>query len=275
MSSHHPDFEATFIPGTNVLANKLGISNPDDLAQVEYQYTAERQREIENGTVHIARTYDQQHVLAIHRHLFQDLYDWAGTVRTYPLWRNPVVPFAEPGQISAYFEHAHQHVADTEWESLDHQSFSRHAATVYASVNFAHPSREGNGRTAKIFMTQLANDHGWDLDFDRVSPDEWNQAAALSAPDRGSFTPVPDELFPVFERLTVIKSPATENAPTSPGRDRAATAAERAARGPLSIQPGTTPTRRSDAALPRPRQHTTKPPRRDRNDDHKRGGPTR
>ncbi|MCF8609043.1 hypothetical protein L5G28_02535 [Gordonia sp. HY285] len=51
MSSRHPDFEATFIPGTNVLANKLDLCNGEDLAEVEYRFSADRQREIENGTV--------------------------------------------------------------------------------------------------------------------------------------------------------------------------------------------------------------------------------
>lgn len=193
------------IPGTTVLANKLGITNTDELAEVEYQLASERQREIDTAAVHIERTYDQQHLLAIHHHLFQDLYDWAGQIRTYPLWKNPVVPFAEPHTIADYLDHAHAHITATPWSTLDHQHFAHEAATVYASINYAHPCREGNGRTAKLFMTQLATDHGWDLDFGRVTAHEWNQAAALSAPDRGTFEPVPDELFPTFERLTILQ----------------------------------------------------------------------
>ena len=203
--SRYPDWEATFIPGTTVLANKLGITNAAELAEVEYQLAGERQREIDTAAVHIERTYNQQHLLAIHHHLFQDLYDWAGQIRTYPLWKNPVVSFAEPHTIADYLDHAHEHIAATPWPSLDHQHFAHEAATVYAAINYAHPCREGNGRTAKLFMTQLATEYGWDLDFDRVTAREWNQAAALSAPDRGAFDPVPDELFPIFERLAILQ----------------------------------------------------------------------
>ncbi|MCF8589092.1 Fic/DOC family protein [Gordonia liuliyuniae] len=267
MASSHADWDATFIPGTHILANKLDITDPSTLAETEYAISSIAQGEIEDGTVQIERSYDQRHLLAIHHHLFRDIYEWAGTVRTYPLWRNPVVPFADPELIPVYLDHAYQKIAQTEWEKLDHRQFSQAAATVYASVNFAHPSREGNGRAAKTFMTHLANDHGWDLDFDRVPARAWNQAAALSAPDRGTFEPVPDELFPVFERLTIIRTPAAPS--TQPPHP---TATELAARGPLSAGPDAPRGPQREASLPPRSSRTTRPPRRG-HDERKRGGP--
>ncbi|WP_231499048.1 Fic/DOC family protein, partial [Gordonia alkanivorans] len=208
------DWDATFIPGTTVLANKLGITDADTLAAAEYTITAHREAMIVDGHIPIARTYDAAHLHTIHAALFSPLYEWAGVPRTYPLSKDGL-PFADPNQIGRYLDHARDHIGAVDWTDLDHGGFAVEAATVYASINMSHPYREGNGRAAKVFMSQLAADAGYRLDYGRVTPQQWVNAAMLSHPDLDTFEPVPDSMVPVFARisepLTPLQSTAAEH----------------------------------------------------------------
>lgn len=235
------DWDATFIPGTSVLANKLGITDPDALAAAEYTITAHREAMIVDGQIPIARTYNAEHLHTIHAALFSPIYEWAGVPRTYPLSKDGL-PFADPNQIGRYLDHARDHIAAVDWTDLDHGRFAVEAATVYASINMSHPYREGNGRAAKVFMSQLAADAGYRLDYGRITPPQWVNAAMLSHPDRGTFEPVPDTMVPVFAR---IAEPLTSPHPASAERETDAQRAARiASRGSFRKAPavGATPT---------------------------------
>ncbi|GAC69572.1 Fic/DOC family protein [Gordonia soli] len=249
------DWAATFIPGTTVLANKLGITDPDALAAAEYTITAHREAMIVDGRPPIARTYDAEHLHTIHAALFSPLYEWAGVPRTYPLSKDGL-PFADPDQIGRYLDHARDHIAAVDWTDLDHGGFAVEAATVYATINMGHPYREGNGRTVKVFMSQLAADAGYRLDYGRVTPEQWGNAAMLSHPDRGTFEPVPDTMIPVFERITEpiapLQPPAAEHA--APRETDTQRAARIASRGTSRRSP--TSGSRSESGSPQRRRGT-------------------
>ncbi|WP_350279871.1 hypothetical protein [Kribbella sp. HUAS MG21] len=72
-------------PHQDTLQNKFGERDKDTLKGLEYAATAERQRQLESGEADVPRTYDAAHVQAIHAHLFQDVYEWAGQRRTVEL----------------------------------------------------------------------------------------------------------------------------------------------------------------------------------------------
>jgi len=69
-------------PGGTVLRNLYGVRDGAVLARQEYRETYLRQVAIELGRVEIPRTYDAEHVRAIHRELFGNVYEWAGEYRT-------------------------------------------------------------------------------------------------------------------------------------------------------------------------------------------------
>ncbi|KSW29941.1 Fic family protein [Cellulomonas sp. B6] len=136
---------------------------------------------------------------AIHRPLFQDVYAWAGEYRTVEMFKWVGRGFAEfrGGEVERYLGDVHRLVADTAWRKLDREQFGERAATVFAYLNQAHPFREGNGRTSKVFMEEVAEQSRFTLDFSRVAPDQWNQASMLSRPDLLAYEPVPNSLVPV------------------------------------------------------------------------------
>ncbi|MGQ0466155.1 MAG: Fic/DOC family protein [Sporichthyaceae bacterium] len=156
---------------------------------------------------------------AIHRHLFGDVYAWAGEYRRVNLRKSVGRDFADvgTGEIDAYLGDVHRLVVATGWDRLERAEFVEACAEVFAHLNQAHPFREGNGRTSKMFMEYVAELSPFAFDFGRVTPDEWNQGSMLSAPDLYSYAPVPGSLLPVFDAVVVPRPAARAERAVSPG----------------------------------------------------------
>ena len=104
---------------------------------------------------------DKAHYYALHRHLFQDVYDWAGKPRSIRIGKGgnwfcfPDFIDQELDRLFASLE-AKRHLA-----GLDLDAFSREAAWFLAEVNAIHPFREGNGRTQLAFLRLLCLNVGF------------------------------------------------------------------------------------------------------------------
>ncbi|UZJ26836.1 Fic family protein (plasmid) [Rhodococcus antarcticus] len=200
-------WRAYFMPDTTTLRKNLGIIDPEALRAVEYRISSVRRQQLDQGTVVVPRTFDDAHLVAVHRHLFGDVYPWAGQPRT--------VNMAKDGRNFADVEHevmgqvweAKVVVARTPWERLDREEFAVAMAEVTAHLNFAHPFREGNGRTTRVLLEHLAERTPFALDFTRVSAQVWNQASAASMPTGRGEAPDLAPLVPVFRALTVDRDP--------------------------------------------------------------------
>ncbi|MBD2760883.1 Fic family protein [Yimella sp. cx-573] len=157
------------------------------------------------GQVEIPRTFNNAHLRAIHRHLFQDVYDWAGQHRTVNMSKDGSA-FAGVDLIEGCMDWASIYANHTRWHELDHQGFAIAVSHIFMWANTAHPFREGNGRATKVFMQHVAELGGYELDFDPtstgVSPEAWNTSAALSMSiiERPELDPVP--MVRIFEKLS-------------------------------------------------------------------------
>ncbi len=212
-----PDFttwESYFYPetidayGQGVLRNRYELRDAAALRAIEYHRTARRTSELHSGAVTIPRTYDARHVRAIHAHLFQDVYEWAGQLRTVDMAKGPKGFFANAENGSRDIPEAlHQmarSVRAVDWQRADRSQFSQGIAEAFAWLNHAHPFREGNGRATKEFLHNVAaQSPRFALDFERVPPGTWNHFSDLSRPNPGERTPHPEEMHPVFRRLTI------------------------------------------------------------------------
>lgn len=223
-------------PDEETLRNLFDERDARILHELEYVETMSRQHELLAGDVSIERTYDAEHVQAIHRHLFQDVYEWAGEYRTVEMAKGIGRGFAEVrgGEVEQHLSDVHRLVVGTAWPELDRDAFGERAATVFAHLNQAHPFREGNGRASKVFMEHVAQQSRFTFDFSRVSPEVWNQASMLSRPDLGAYEPVPDSLVPVFRHIAVDR-PA---APASASREEFVTRALYSASYPSPAKTG-------------------------------------
>ncbi|WP_286955223.1 Fic/DOC family protein [Arsenicicoccus sp. UBA2120] len=233
-------------PDEGTLRNLFDERDPVVLTRLEYVETARRQRELLAGQVAIPKTYDADHVRAIHRHLFQDVYAWAGEFRSVNISKGAGRGFGDvkTGEVDQLLDDVRKRVAGTDWGRLDRDTFAERAATVFAYLNQAHPFREGNGRTGKVFMEHVAERSRFTLDFGQVTPDVWNQASQLSRPDMFSYAPEPASLVPVFRAIAAPRTsgPST-SAPPGPGRSAARASYPRAATQATNQPPQTGPQR--------------------------------
>jgi cell filamentation protein len=163
--------------------------------------------------------------------------------------------FAHPGNIPHYLNDASKIIGASDWATVDRDQFATAAATVFAYVNQAHPFREGNGRTSKLFMQQVAELSPYRIDYSPavsgVTPEIWNQASMLSGPDRGKYEPVPASLVPVFRALATERIQAPSPGSPDPARD---SARDRSARSASYPRPATEATRPSQESGPQARR---------------------
>ncbi|SIS23159.1 Fic/DOC family protein [Williamsia sterculiae] len=251
-------WEDYFYPGTRVLRNLEGITDPDALRDYEYEISTDVDASIRRGEITVARTFDGDHLRALHRELFGELYEWAGQNRTVGLSKDGI-EFASPQLIDTYLADAARIIDGVPWETVDRDTFAEQTARVYAHINQAHFAREGNGRAGKLFLHQLSERTPYRLDFARIPKQVWDQRSALSGPDRGAHTPDHTLLVPVFAHITIDRPASPDPEQESPAR-RAARIARRGYPRPV-----TDITRDSNAG-PRPTRRDTPRPGRDRGD---------
>lgn len=223
-------WEAYFYPetidamGQGTLRNKYGLRDSEALRFTEYGMTARRARQLRTREVLIPQTYDEAHVRALHGHLFQDVYEWAGQLRTVDMAKGPKGFFANAEQGARDIPEAlHQmtrSVGAVDWRRANRSQFFRGIAETFAWLNHAHPFREGNGRVTKEFLHNVAaQSPRFALDFERLPPDAWNHYSDLSRPNPGERTPHPEEMCPVFRRLMIDRPDGGRGAgPTGPTR---------------------------------------------------------
>ena len=206
--SHQQNWAAYFYPEPyqHVMRNIPGIKDPAALSLFEHRIITRRGYELTKNPELIARTFDAEHLKAIHRYLFQDVYDWAGEYRTVDMSKG-VSAFASvqdgPLSIDRYLDYVFATSRATDWASLNHQEFVEVAAAIFAHLNQAHPFREGNGRATRIFMDHLAARSNFRFDYARAGRRGWHQSSMFSGPDRGYFEVHPEELHQLFSIITV------------------------------------------------------------------------
>jgi cell filamentation protein len=156
-------------PGTNVLRNRLGIRDASELAAREAAISAVRIAQLERSFV--SGGYDIIHLQAVHRSIFGDIYPWAGEFRTVALGKGGDI-FALPGHIVTYLTGALVDLAhEDHLHALARDSFVERLAHYYAEINAVHPFREGNGRTQRAFLGQIAKAAGRPIAWTRLDPE--------------------------------------------------------------------------------------------------------
>ena len=129
--------------------------------------------------------YDLARLTAIHQHLFQDVYEWAGMLRTVPSSKRSnlgmISWFAEPDAITSLWHDLGQKCnVFASGENLNFAQKVDALAEIFIAANHIHPYPEGNGRSLQVFLKQLANEQDVDLDYTQVQAHEWNLASAIS-----------------------------------------------------------------------------------------------
>jgi cell filamentation protein, protein adenylyltransferase len=162
-------------PDTTVLKNKLDIRDGDELAAFEAEVSdARADEELPAGNL------DFTHFKAIHGHLFQDVYDWAGKIRTVRMSKGGNM-FCFPENIENQAKKLFAGLkGDTFLAGLQVEMFAEKAAHFLAELNAIHAFREGNGRTQLSFFLLLAEQAGYSIALEQFDPDAFLESMIVS-----------------------------------------------------------------------------------------------
>jgi cell filamentation protein len=183
-------------PGTQVLRNRFAIHNPDELARREHDASTARQLELQANP--LPGRYDLEHLQAFHRHIFGDLYPWAGEIRTVTIAKGDL--FALPKHIKPYLtEVLGQLPAENFLRGLQREPAIDRLTHYVAEINSVHPFREGNGRVQRAFIGQLAQQAGYRIAWGRLEPQR--NIDASQAAHRGNNEPLRAVLHELTEPM--------------------------------------------------------------------------
>jgi cell filamentation protein len=177
-------------PDSTVLKNKFGIQTAAKLRPLEAAFLAARRAEIAAGFGPKA-SFDSAYIKALHQHLFQDVYEWAGRTRGEKITLSDGTIASEtefkkadgkdylygrllPTSFAQFDANLQQ---NNYWRGLERADFGRAVTDIITDFTAMHPFRKGNGRTLRIFLQELAREAGHTLDFSVVSRERMRHAA--------------------------------------------------------------------------------------------------
>ncbi len=181
--------------GTVCLINKLGIRDEVKLSDIEAQITFAKAAMLEEKPIEGNFNFD--HFKKIHEFLLCDLYEWAGQVRTVDISKKRT-KFLDVASIERVAIKCFAKIASGYLEDLSFNEFAKRIAEFYNDVNYIHPFREGNGRTQRIYFTQLIRHYGYDINFSEIDTDALMIATIQAAQG------VMDFLIEFFENFIII-----------------------------------------------------------------------
>jgi len=162
-------------PGTDILRNKRDLRSGEALAEFELAMVSQRAEEpLPNGRFGVA------HYRAVHRHLFGDVYDWAGKTRRIRLQKGDSV-FCYPENIDGELKKLFDGLKQANFlRDLAPEKFVKGAASFLTTLNAIHAFREGNGRTQLTFLALLASHAGEPLHLEDLREKDFLEAMIAS-----------------------------------------------------------------------------------------------
>lgn len=184
-----------FVECGDCLSNKLGLTDPAELQEREYQITAAKTLDVLDETPPVVLDFD--YLLNLHAYLFGEIYDFAGKIRTVNIAKpDSPVPFAYADYIHPYADQIFSELKSRHYlTGLDKPAFVAGLAWLSSELNALHPFREGNGRTIRLFLNRLCLNAGYLIDFNLATREE------ILAADRAAFA---GDLAPLERLYTKI-----------------------------------------------------------------------
>ncbi|HEY4944411.1 MAG TPA: Fic family protein [Rhizomicrobium sp.] len=170
-------------PNSTVLKNTPGLRRAKALKRYELAMSAQRAEEpLPQGRLGVT------HYRAVHRHLFQDVYPWAGSFRRVRIFKGQSA-FCYPENIAREMDALFAGLRDTRHLLNRSPADCANAlASFLATLNAIHPFRDGNGRTQLAFTALRAHRTGHPLDLSKLRPRAF--LAAMIESFRGNEAPL-------------------------------------------------------------------------------------
>ena len=166
---------------SNILINKLNIYDEKLLQKYEAKITAAKLLALRQEG--IIGNFDAEHLVKIHTYLFEDIYPFAGQFRNENIAKG-VFRFAEYEYIEPELQKLMKQLREENYlANLSKENLANRLAYYLSELNVLHPFREGNGRTSREFIRELALKNGYILNLSKVSPNDFLKASIKSIVD--------------------------------------------------------------------------------------------
>ncbi|MES2069019.1 MAG: putative adenosine monophosphate-protein transferase Fic [Pseudomonadota bacterium] len=157
---------------SDVLVNKLGLMDGDALEAAEIEHTQARIEQFLPDFDDISMSA----LRAIHFHIFQDIYDWAGELRTVDISKGST-RFANVSRIEPEADKLFGLLAkEGHLIGLPREQFLARLAHYYGELNVVHPFRDGNGRAQRLLFEIISINAGYALRWEPIGRTEWVEA---------------------------------------------------------------------------------------------------
>jgi cell filamentation protein len=164
-------------PNSRVLKNKLGIADAESFKISEREITSVVMQEIMEYPVE--GHFDFDHLRAIHKSLFEDIFSWAGEIRTVDISKGSY--FCSSHHIEKFASALFNELKKENYlKPTNPSDLCSRLAYYFAEINALHPFREGNRRTQRIFILCLAESLGYTLHYAKVTDREMMNASVES-----------------------------------------------------------------------------------------------
>lgn len=164
-------------PNSDVLINKFGIKDSVKLFMAEKEETSIRLFDLQKNP--IKGKFDFAHLKAIHKYIFQDIYEWAGKERTVDIGKGNL--FCRPAFIQSYADSVFcKYFPQCYAAKGNFDDFVKVLAENYGDLNALHPFREGNGRAQREFARVVCLECGYEFNLSHTTHQQMLDASKLS-----------------------------------------------------------------------------------------------
>ena len=153
------------------LKNLLGITDYKELKRAETDIGYVK---IINASEVLREECDKNLLKAIHKHIFGDIFDWAGKFRSIPIYKREVVipgvslEYSKPEDIEKRLEEEIGILNSRTWKNKGIMEISQDFSRDLARIWRIHPFRDGNTRTVLTFATIFAKEHDFEMDMSEI-----------------------------------------------------------------------------------------------------------
>lgn len=197
-------FDPYLIPGTNVLRNLAGATTEHQLSVIEHDLVGNRTIAFWENPPSVEGTLAQ--LRDIHHFLFQDIYEWAGEIRTIDMGKGDGLPFQPLELFDVGARYAERVLSDNHMLcGLSREQFIERLSENYDNFNILHPFREGNGRAQRAFWSLIAGQAGWYINWAGTTQ-AVNDLASITARNTGDRTLL-EEMF-----ASIVEKPSDDPA---------------------------------------------------------------
>ena len=184
-------------PNSNVLENKFGIRDFQLLEQIEAKIYYRK-----CFLAFPKRNFNYQHLKAIHKHLFGEVYDWAGQTRSVNISKSdgngPGTLFAFISRIEPEINKLFKKLKTEPLSEYNKHDMCACISKYFNEINAVHPFREGNGRTNRAFCSELAKQYGYKIHWHRMDKKAYIKASIAGVLEV-DYQPMEKLLYDVLE----------------------------------------------------------------------------